>query len=425
MRGVEAPRAADAGSAERDRVAPAAPAFDERCGAGLPRRVAHAPAAASSGRRTPRTSPTRRTASRSTPTLVDCRRHPGAEDRPTGSPTNTRRILRFTVGPDGRGARGGRRGRDARRRALARPARPPARHGADGRRPARSVVDSFGRSHDVPNLFIADGSLFVTCGLRQPDLHDHRARAPRRTGDRRARSRPAHGRLNGMSAPTNRSVPPHRRSAAARARRRRAAGAPAHRRRADAGRRPRRAAERDGRLHGRARPRARRPRRRLRGHRRARRDGRRPRRPLTSSPELRRLCVAEPARFQAALRRPRRGLPHAPRRAGADRLSGAGAPPRAVRSGGRGDHGRDPRPRARARQLLHAGARLRPAPRGRWANSRWRSSGQRRTVKWPARRGQVASAGRPSGQRDAAKWPARRGQVASAERPSGQRDAAK
>ena len=34
-----------------------------------------------------------------------------------------------------------------------------ARMGAD---PARSVVNSWGRSHDVKNLFIIDGSVFVT-----------------------------------------------------------------------------------------------------------------------------------------------------------------------------------------------------------------------------------------------------------------------
>ena len=34
-----------------------------------------------------------------------------------------------------------------------------ARMGAD---PARSVVNEWGRSHDVKNLFIVDGSLFVT-----------------------------------------------------------------------------------------------------------------------------------------------------------------------------------------------------------------------------------------------------------------------
>jgi choline dehydrogenase-like flavoprotein len=34
-----------------------------------------------------------------------------------------------------------------------------ARMGAD---PARSVVNEWGRSHDVKNLFIVDGSIFVT-----------------------------------------------------------------------------------------------------------------------------------------------------------------------------------------------------------------------------------------------------------------------
>jgi choline dehydrogenase-like flavoprotein len=34
--------------------------------------------------------------------------------------------------------------------------------------PARSVVDAFGRAHDVPNLFVADGSVFVTCAALNP-----------------------------------------------------------------------------------------------------------------------------------------------------------------------------------------------------------------------------------------------------------------
>lgn len=37
-----------------------------------------------------------------------------------------------------------------------------------GNDPETSVVDSFGRSHDVPNLFVADGSLFVTGGAANP-----------------------------------------------------------------------------------------------------------------------------------------------------------------------------------------------------------------------------------------------------------------
>ncbi len=40
-----------------------------------------------------------------------------------------------------------------------------ARMGDD---PARSVVDAFGRAHDVPNLFVADGSVFVTSGGVNP-----------------------------------------------------------------------------------------------------------------------------------------------------------------------------------------------------------------------------------------------------------------
>ena len=34
--------------------------------------------------------------------------------------------------------------------------------------PASSVVDSFGRAHDVANLFVVDGSLFVTCASLNP-----------------------------------------------------------------------------------------------------------------------------------------------------------------------------------------------------------------------------------------------------------------
>ena len=36
--------------------------------------------------------------------------------------------------------------------------------------PASSVVNRFGRTHDVPNLFIADGSVFVTAGAANPAL---------------------------------------------------------------------------------------------------------------------------------------------------------------------------------------------------------------------------------------------------------------
>jgi choline dehydrogenase-like flavoprotein len=37
-----------------------------------------------------------------------------------------------------------------------------------GNDPGTSVVDSFGRMHDVPNVFIADGSIFVTAGAVNP-----------------------------------------------------------------------------------------------------------------------------------------------------------------------------------------------------------------------------------------------------------------
>lgn len=34
--------------------------------------------------------------------------------------------------------------------------------------PATSVVDRFGRCHDVPNLFVVDASVFVTSGAVNP-----------------------------------------------------------------------------------------------------------------------------------------------------------------------------------------------------------------------------------------------------------------
>ncbi len=36
--------------------------------------------------------------------------------------------------------------------------------------PASSVVDRYHRSHDVPNLFICDGSSMVTSGRGQPTM---------------------------------------------------------------------------------------------------------------------------------------------------------------------------------------------------------------------------------------------------------------
>jgi choline dehydrogenase-like flavoprotein len=37
-----------------------------------------------------------------------------------------------------------------------------------GTDPSRSVVNEWGRSHDVRNLFIVDGSIFVTAGGVNP-----------------------------------------------------------------------------------------------------------------------------------------------------------------------------------------------------------------------------------------------------------------
>ena len=34
--------------------------------------------------------------------------------------------------------------------------------------PTRSVVDRWGRAHDVPNLFVVDGSVFVTSAAVNP-----------------------------------------------------------------------------------------------------------------------------------------------------------------------------------------------------------------------------------------------------------------
>jgi choline dehydrogenase-like flavoprotein len=39
-----------------------------------------------------------------------------------------------------------------------------------GRDPRASVVDADGRAHDVPNLFICDGSVFPTSGAVNPSL---------------------------------------------------------------------------------------------------------------------------------------------------------------------------------------------------------------------------------------------------------------
>jgi choline dehydrogenase-like flavoprotein len=43
-------------------------------------------------------------------------------------------------------------------------------HVPDGQRPRASVVDGNGRSHDVPNLLICDGSVSPTSGAVNPSL---------------------------------------------------------------------------------------------------------------------------------------------------------------------------------------------------------------------------------------------------------------
>ncbi len=42
-----------------------------------------------------------------------------------------------------------------------------ARFGSD---PATSVVDQYGRTHDIANLFVCDGSIFPTQGSANPGL---------------------------------------------------------------------------------------------------------------------------------------------------------------------------------------------------------------------------------------------------------------
>ncbi|MHA6616688.1 GMC oxidoreductase [Pseudonocardia sp. DLS-67] len=37
-------------------------------------------------------------------------------------------------------------------------------------RPRDGVVDRFGRAHDVPNLFVSDGSVFTTDAAANPTL---------------------------------------------------------------------------------------------------------------------------------------------------------------------------------------------------------------------------------------------------------------
>jgi len=52
-------------------------------------------------------------------------------------------------------------------------------HGAHGRRPGTSVVDAFGRVHELDKLYVADGFRVRVRRRFQPDAHDHGALAPR------------------------------------------------------------------------------------------------------------------------------------------------------------------------------------------------------------------------------------------------------
>jgi choline dehydrogenase-like flavoprotein len=52
-----------------------------------------------------------------------------------------------------------------------------------GNDPATSVVDPYGRAHDVPNLFLVGGSIFVTGGSAN-HMHNLRARAAGRGAHR-------------------------------------------------------------------------------------------------------------------------------------------------------------------------------------------------------------------------------------------------
>ena len=51
---------------------------------------------------------------------------------------------------------------------------------------ARSVVNADCRTHDVPNLYVVDGSVFPSASEKEPDPHDHGARGARRRAHRRA-----------------------------------------------------------------------------------------------------------------------------------------------------------------------------------------------------------------------------------------------
>ncbi len=82
---------------------------------------------------------------------------------------NTAKMLEHGIARGERGARGRRRQRRLRQQPDPLWRLASARHRADGHAiPQRSVVNEWGRSHDVKNLFIVDGSVFVTSGGVNP-----------------------------------------------------------------------------------------------------------------------------------------------------------------------------------------------------------------------------------------------------------------
>ena len=64
-----------------------------------------------------------------------------------------------------------------------------------GNDPATSVVDPWGKTHDIDNLYIVDGSVFVTSGGVKPDEHDLVAGAALRRRPGRAAGEPAGARM--------------------------------------------------------------------------------------------------------------------------------------------------------------------------------------------------------------------------------------
>ena len=109
----------------------------------------------------------RRTSSRSILELDGQRRNSRAAD-----PLPDRRGRARPTSPGSSSARG----RRTRPPVPSRPSSPTGRSGAGtcsgtcrmGDDPSTSVVDRFGRAHDVPNLYIIDGSVFVTSGPQPP-----------------------------------------------------------------------------------------------------------------------------------------------------------------------------------------------------------------------------------------------------------------